>query len=153
MSGGMGTGPAGKSGSQEFDLNLAPIIDCLTVLIAFMLASTAFLSIGILDAGVAAGSGSQAGTPPSVMITLELGQEKSLLLKVTGKANSSLTLPPSGQGWDLSLLSRDLGELKSKWPEVNGLTLSADNKTRYEDVVRVMDTVRQTLPVVILGGF
>ena len=39
---------------KDFDLNLAPIIDCMTVLITFMLASASFLSIGILDAGVAA---------------------------------------------------------------------------------------------------
>jgi biopolymer transport protein ExbD len=42
-------GESGKK-SREFDLNLAPIIDCLTVLITFLLASAAFLAIGQLTA-------------------------------------------------------------------------------------------------------
>jgi biopolymer transport protein ExbD len=44
----------GGGNSQDADINLAPIIDCFTVLIAFMLVSASFLSIGVLDAGIAA---------------------------------------------------------------------------------------------------
>ena len=39
-----------RGGSLDFELNLAPIIDCLVVLITFMLASASFLSISIFDA-------------------------------------------------------------------------------------------------------
>ena len=39
--------------SLDFELNLAPIIDCFTVLIAFILISASFASINILDAGIA----------------------------------------------------------------------------------------------------
>jgi biopolymer transport protein ExbD len=54
ISGGGGSpGRKSKGASQDFDLNLAPIIDCITVLIAFILISTSFISIGLLDAGIA----------------------------------------------------------------------------------------------------
>ena len=50
----MSAGNFEGSGGQDFELNLASLIDCFTVLITFLLASASFLSVGILDAGVAA---------------------------------------------------------------------------------------------------
>ena len=37
----------------DFDLNLAPIIDCFTVLITFLLISASYISINIIEASVA----------------------------------------------------------------------------------------------------
>src|SRR4051812_44898679 len=48
-------GRRGGSHSQDFEVNLTSIIDCFTVLIAFVLVSTSFVSIGLMDAGVSAG--------------------------------------------------------------------------------------------------
>jgi biopolymer transport protein ExbD len=145
----------GRGGSQDFELNLASIIDCLTVLITFLLASTAFISIGILDAGVAAG-GTQAqdGTPPPVNITLELGAGHSMTVKTSGKASSSNTIPAvNGAEWNMNALTQRLQALHQQWPTVNAVTLSADGNVEYKDVVQVMDTTRKTIPVVLLGGF
>ncbi len=140
---------------QDFDLNLAPIIDCMTVLIAFMLASTAFLSIGILDAGVAA-AGAQSTdhvTPPPIQITLEMAPEQTLVLKVTGQTSFTRNLPRAGQGWDYARLVRELGELKKTYPELSAVVLSADNPSHYQDVVNTMETLRPLAPAVLLGGF
>ena len=50
-----------SSGSNgEVELNLAPILDCLTVLVAFLLASASFLSLTALETGIAAQSSEAA---------------------------------------------------------------------------------------------
>ncbi|MDR3607395.1 MAG: biopolymer transporter ExbD [Oligoflexia bacterium] len=152
-----------SSSNQDFELNLAPIIDCLTVLITFMLASATFLSIGILDAGVAAG-GSAAATeqaPPPVNLTIELGHDKNFVLKVTGKENRVIPIAQTTKGvpagtaanYDYETLLQQLAQVEAKWPTVKAITLSADNSVEYEDVVRAMDSIRKTIPVVLLGGF
>ena len=41
---------AHAEGEQDFELNITSIIDCFTVLIAFILTSASFISIGIIDA-------------------------------------------------------------------------------------------------------
>mgnify|MGYP003351965824 CR=1 FL=1 len=46
--------PGPLDGGQDFELNLASIIDCLTVIIAFLLLSSSFVSYGTLDTAVAA---------------------------------------------------------------------------------------------------
>ena len=62
----MSTG-LGSSDSQsgDFELNLASMIDCFTVLIAFLLASSSFLSIGALDVSVIGASAPQDNPPNS----------------------------------------------------------------------------------------
>lgn len=147
VSGFGGTDPAGNLPSQDFELNLAPIIDAFTVLIAFVMISTAFASIGILDAGVAAG-GDRALTqnPPPVRVAVEVKRDDHFLIQVTGKENRSL------EAGDESSLKQQLDAIKKKWPAVNGIVVSADNAIPYEEVVRTMDLVRGSFPAVMLGG-
>jgi biopolymer transport protein ExbD len=148
-------GQDGGSGSQDFDLNLAPIIDCLTVLIAFMLASASFLSIGILDAGVAAAGATATdnATPPPVNIAIELGSDHNFTVKVSGKATSSTPIAKKGSEWNYDELVQNLKHLKAQWPTVNAVTLSAENTVEYQNVVKSMEVIRQEMPVVLLGGF
>jgi biopolymer transport protein ExbD len=148
-------GQDGSGGSQDFDINLAPIIDCLTVLIAFMLASASFLSIGILDAGVAASgaTSTENATPPPVNIAIELGADHGFTVKVTGKSHSTIPIAKNGSEWNFDELVHNLKSLKAQWPTVNAVTLSADNAVEYQNVVKSMEIIRQTMPVVLLGGF
>lgn len=147
-------GSARGGASQDFELNLASIIDCLTVLITFLLASTAFLSIGILDAGVAAaGSTAKDGTPPPINLTLELSKEHKMMVKMTGKSNASESVSAKADQWDMDTLTQKLQAIHQRFPTVNAITLQADNAVEYKDVVQVMDTTRKTIPVVLLGGF
>jgi biopolymer transport protein ExbD len=150
----MSAGVSGGNGSQDFELNLASIIDCFTVLIAFMLASASFLSIGILDAGVAAASAQAApGTPPPINIAVEVGQGGKLTVKLTGKTNSNQVIQAVDGKLDYASLTRSLASTHSKYPDVNALTLTAENSVEYRDVIKTMEEIRKTVPVVLLGGF
>src|SRR5690348_3316307 len=72
--------------SQDFDLNLAPIIDCFVVLIAFVMISSAFASIAILDAGVSAGGDTTDSLKsPPIQISIGLRHDRSAVLRVSGK--------------------------------------------------------------------
>lgn len=147
-------GGSGRGQSQDFELNLASIIDCMTVLITFLLASTAFISIGILDAGVAAaGTESTNTAPPPVNISMELTASHSITVKTSGKSTSSVSIAASGDHWNMDGLTQRLTALHQQWPTVNAVTLNAGDAVEYKDVVQVMDTARKTIPVVLLGGF
>jgi biopolymer transport protein ExbD len=160
-----GGGPdaRGRGGSQDVELNLASIIDCFTVLIAFMLASASFLSIGILDAGIAAaGASASPGTPPAIVVNVELKQDFQYVVKVSGKVTASYpiaagapTATKDGQqkAWDHAALTAKLGELKARFPDVSAVTMSAENTVEYRDVVKSMEITRKTHPAVLLGGF
>jgi biopolymer transport protein ExbD len=161
-----------RAQSQDFELNLASIIDCLTVLIAFVMISTSFVSIGILDAGVAAG-GETAVTqaPAPVNLTITLKADHSISLKLAGKVTSETKVAAPAKGkegaegkdakgvkgandaWDYKALSEQLAEVKRKWPTLNGAVLVADNAVPYRDVVKSMEAARKSIPAILLGGF
>ncbi len=144
----------GSSGSQEVDLNLAPIVDCFTVLITFMLVSASFLSIGVFDAGVgAAGQSAANQTPPKEVVQLEMQPQFGLELKLTGQTNQTIHLNSQNGAWDFDGLIRELNGVKGKWPELDYLVLSAANDIEYGELIKCMEKVRSVLPSVVLGGF
>jgi biopolymer transport protein ExbD len=145
-----------REGSQDFELNLASIIDCFTVLITFMLASASFLSLGILDAGVAAAGASQAATTekaPAVNVTVELRKGFEIGLKVSGRETSTTELAPVSGAFNFDSLEAKLRSVRERWPDTQAVTLSAADDVPYAQVVSVMDRVRKTIPAVLLGGF
>src|SRR4051812_36631719 len=110
---------SGGSDSQDFELNLASLIDCFTVLITFMLASASFLSIGLLDAGIAAAGATSAAKsePPPVNIAIELAKDESFVIKITGKENRTVPISAKGGHWDLEGLALGLTEVKGRWKD------------------------------------
>lgn len=150
----MNIGSEGGSNSQDFDLNLAPIIDCFTVLITFMLVSASFISIGILDAGAGIpGQASSNQTPPAETIQIELQPQFSIEIKLTGAQNQNIQLPAQSGKWDYDGLTRELTNTKQKWPKVDSLILSASNDIQYIQIIQCMEKIKKLYPGVLLGGF
>lgn len=143
-------------GGLDFDLNLAPIIDCFTVLITFLLASASFLSIGLLDAGIAAGGekvNDNVAAPP-IQIELLLTDNGQTVIEITGKLNEKTPVAALNENSrDLHAIESKLQALKSRWPEAQALTISASPQVPYKDVIVAMELARKTHPAVLLGGF
>ena len=120
----------------------------------FLLASSAFLSIGILDAGIAAGGSTTPDkAPPSIQLAVDLMPGHRMEIHVTGKINQTITVPAAGQEWDFTKLNAELNAVKAKFPDVSGVTLKAEESIEYGEVVAGMESVRKSIPAVLLGGF
>lgn len=146
----------GSNNSQDVELNIASIIDAFMVLIAFLLVTASFLSIGILDAGIASGGKTAAQkTPPPIQIRILLKRDHSIVLETKGKQSLSRTLrsKAGAMDWNREALQEELKELKKKWPTVQAVTLSAENEVEYKSVVVTLNQIRSVMPMVLLGGF
>jgi biopolymer transport protein ExbD len=136
--------------AQDFELNLAPIIDCFTVLIAFMLASASFLAIGIFDAGAnaagAAASQSQAPDPVSIQVEIK-GLSRFEVRVTSGKSTSKSEFNTR------ETLRGELNRLKKEWPQLQTATLSADDSVEYKEVILTLAELRSQFPATLLGGF
>ena len=143
------------SGGQDFELNLAPIIDCMTVLIAFVLISASYISIGILESGVAAAGATQ--TTPSdapVSLALSIHRDHTILVMISGKVHKSQVIPAGADGqWNYNALTDHLAYVKSEWPQLKQAVLMADNEVDYREVIKSMEVTRKAVPSVFLGGF
>lgn len=131
----------------EFDLNLAPIIDCFTVLITFMLASASFISISIFDAGFTPAEAVGDPSPPPITVSLDLKKNGTLQVVTKGKLDSTNTFANAEQA------AEALRQLKEKYPGVESMTITADSEVEYESIVQAMEKARPFMPGMVLGGF
>jgi len=123
-------------------------------LITFMLVSASFLSIGILDAGAgAAGQTTMKDTPPPVVVQIELGEQYGMEIKLSGRASDKIKLPATQGDWDYAGLTRELMQIKAKWPQSDSVILSAANDIEYLQVIKIMEKLRKLTPSILLGGF
>jgi biopolymer transport protein ExbD len=136
-----------RGGSLDFELNLAPIIDCLVVLITFMLASASFLSISIFDAGFTPTESVGDPTPPPITLTLDLKKDGSLQLVSHGKFESKNSYKTPDE------VAEAIRQLTEKYPGVTSMNVVADDQVEYESIVRAMEAVRKYMPALVLGGF
>lgn len=155
----MSAGVEGGSG-QDVDLNLAPIIDCFTVLITYLLITASFINLAAMDVGVSA-TGSAAPSdqpmgPPPMIMTLQLTEAGRLVMNVSGgklKTDVVVNIEPLAEGgWNLTELAGRLQQVREKWPEIKDVSVSAEPTVKYKDIVNVINETQRSLPKVFISG-
>jgi len=151
---------AGSSGDGDVELNLAPIIDCFTVLITYLLVTASFLSLAALDVGVSAtGTGapppSPDNTPPPMVMSLEALANGDVKINVRGGVSGReypyVIAALSGQRDEDKLLAK-LEEIKKKWPTITEASVSAEPTVIYKDVVKVIKKIQEAMPKVMISS-
>ncbi len=138
----------------DFELNLAPIIDCFVVLITYMLVSASFLSLGILDIG-AQGNGSaevnaNAQKDPLV-VSLVLNAGRDVIVKQSGKSKSTSKIPSVDGDINFDQVNAQMAQLKKQHPNLEAVLVSAQDNVDYNELVRLIGTVKLVFPLVSLG--
>src|SRR6187551_2381865 len=90
-----------REGEQDFELNIASVIDCFTVLITYLLVSASFISISALDIDLTGVGDAPRSEPPPVSIAVELDSKHSLHVKITGKEKDEWIVEAKDGTWDL----------------------------------------------------
>lgn len=144
-----GSGGSGKDAEQDFEINIASIIDCFTVLITYLLVSTAFISIGMIDVNMATpGPSAVVDKNPDLNLRIDLGSKRLLTLILSGEKSSTLELSAKNGSWDFTGLESALKPIKDKFSQLTIAQLSAAPSTEYTDIVRAVETIRKVMPVV-----
>jgi len=156
-SGGSSSG-RGRGSSADFDLNLAPIIDCFTVLIAFLLASASFLSIGIFETTlpVPSTSGEQAqNTQARLDIVLSTESNGELKLGWSGVQTGNQRVASTGGQFTTESLVSARTQLKEKLPQgaIATLEIRASETSVYSDLIQLIEAARPIFPGIAIGGF
>jgi len=149
-----------SGGTQEVELNLAPIIDCFTVLITYLLVTASFLTFAAVDVSVSANSDSKVAAAPvedkhPLVMTLDLDIDNQILLKVTGgdlKKDYEVKVPAKDGKWDGESLERSLVQITGKWSALSEVSVSAAPAVKYKELVNVINATQKTLPKVYISG-
>ena len=151
-----------SGGSQEVELNLAPIIDCFTVLITYLLVTASFLTLTAVDVSVSATNDSSTPTtPPPVtdekplFMTMDLAATGELFLKVSGgdlKTDYKVTVAGKDGVWNKEVLNATLDKIRNRWSKLSEVSLNAAPEVRYKEVVNLINETQKTMPKVYIAG-
>jgi len=145
-------GARGKGKDQDFELNLASIIDCFTVLITYLLVSASFIALGVFDVSVVSSVASTQNAPgQTVDVTVEIDDQRNIRVRLSGTETGLVSIPPQASRWDYEAMGEALQKVKAKWPDLAGVVLAASTKVEYRDLVTTIERIRQVVPNVALG--
>ena len=131
----------------DFDINILPILDILSVLICFLLLTAVWVQIGTLDTKQAVGDNSSVSAgknPPSLWVTLNENGTVLLQLRDVGTTkNLDSTISRTKQGVNWTAFAGKVKELKAKWPDLKTSVIQPQANTDYGDVIKAMDQLKQ----------
>jgi len=144
----------GEGFEQDFELNIASIIDCFVVVIAYLLLSASFIAIGAFDVGIAAqGAGSDATPPkpPEVTVSVLLQESHNAVIRVSGKENRSYQVEPKGDSWNYEGITEQVEVVKGKWRSLASVNVATEGGVEYQALVKGIESARKAVPTVFIG--
>lgn len=132
----------GRGRSKNFDLNLVPFIDLMSVLITFLLISAVWTQVSMIQLGASFASpkdpNQEVITPPPLEdLVLRLDIKATGYVLYVGK--DVRAIPMLNGEYDKEALSADLDKVKQMYPDKGGIKMAIENEIKYEHVVAAMD--------------
>jgi biopolymer transport protein ExbD len=129
----------------NFDLNIMPVIDILSVLITFLLLTAVWVEMGSIDVRQAVGDNALSGqNPPSIWATVNADGSVSLSLRdIKVRMQNEFHIAGRGNQVDWNRLSSTLQSLKNSLPDLKTAVIRPTATTNYGDVIRVMDAMKK----------
>jgi biopolymer transport protein ExbD len=153
-----------EGSNQEVELNLAPIIDCFTVLITYLLVTASFLTLVAVDVGVSMSNpnpDSKAPPPapvkdPPPTMTMTLAENGEIVLVVSGpkiKKDYSITITPQAPNqWNVQQLESSLKQINASWADLVDVSITSQPNVIFRDLVNLINEVEKIWPKVYISG-
>lgn len=132
----------------DFEINLIPCIDLLSVCICFLLLTAVWLNIGSMNVKQAVGGQSAAETEKKPLVWVFMGQQGELSFDV----QESKTVPANLRKIKLSGLSgkpnmpealKLLQQIKVVEPHLRTALIQPQAQSNYEDIIDLMDQIKK----------
>lgn len=127
------------------DLDITAFMNLMIVLVPVLLVNMVFAQTSILDLRFPTGDAAGA-TQTELQLQVVIGPEQILVSDTQGGLIKAI--PQSDGATDYEALRRVMIELKARLPEKRNITIMPSMTTSYQQLVRVMDTVRSYKTVV-----
>jgi len=135
----------GKKG-VNFELNLVPFIDVLSVCICFLLVTTVFMSLGSFHASQAIGDASseqKASEAKTLMVSFGDRGELKIDVNKGEQTVQSKGIPGSRGKVNLEKFDQWLAQMSEAKAEFKTVLLLPNPVTKYDDLIQVMSQLRK----------
>ena len=139
--GGQPTPSAGGKKSVDFQINMIPMIDLLSVLISFLLMTSVWTQIAKIDVKQSPNLPSEDQPPPppdeeKLNLTVLI---KASGYSVTAKGAVLKDIEKKGDVYDSTVLSEVLKQSRAEHPENEDVQVTSEDKVPYKELITVMD--------------
>lgn len=133
----------------DFEINLIPFIDLLSVCICFLLITAVWLNVGSMDVKQAVGGQAQEDTKKSPLMWVRLTQKGDVDIEVQQSsavpaAMRKIRVGHSADQVDYEGLVATVEKLKKMEPGLNTALIQPTAVTVYEQIIDVMDSLRKS---------
>lgn len=138
MAGGAPVPPGGgPKRSIDFQLNMVPFIDLLSVLISFLLMTSVWNQVAKIDVEPAPEQGGDVRTQEELDLTIVV---KASGYTVTTRGAVVKEIEKHGEAYDVASLAGTLERQRAEHPDNHDVVVVCEDEIAYEDLVHVMDT-------------
>jgi biopolymer transport protein TolR len=133
----------------DFELNLVPFIDLLSVCICFLLITAVWLNVGSMNVKQAVGgqAAAEAEKKPLLMVSMEDNGDVNLDVKESNHLPANLKrvkVEAMAGKFNTEMLEKVLAEIKQAEPNLRTALIQPKSQTVYEDIVGLMDQFRKS---------
>ncbi len=138
-----GQGGRGRKKNMNFELNLVPFIDVLSVCICFLLVTAVFINLGSIHVSQAVGSEKLDETPSKGSITVSMGGQGDVRFEVkdvkgfTGDLNL-VTVKGSGGKVNFAKTEEWIKAFSTRFADVKTVLLMPNPTSKYDDMIQLM---------------
>jgi biopolymer transport protein TolR len=142
--GAMPTASSGGKKTVDFQLNLIPMIDLLSVLISFLLMTAVWTQVARIDVKQQPNLPTDEPTPPPEEEKINL----TILIKASGytvtkKGTVVKEIEKKGEEYDSKALTEVLKSVVAEHPDNHDVTVTSEDKVPYQELITVMDMCLQ----------
>lgn len=132
----------------DFEINLIPCIDLLSVCICFLLLTAVWLHVGSMNVKQAVGGQAVGEAPKKPLLWVYMGQAGELTFKVqqsslVPSALANLKLPGLEGHANFTGLNQALTQLTAKDPGLKTALIQPQAQSSYEEIIALMDEFKK----------
>lgn len=124
------------------ELNITAFMNLMVVLVPFLLMTAVFSHITILDLNLPPPGAQDNKQPKKPPYELRITIREKMLVLSDNRLGLIQRIPSKGKEHNFAKLKETLKQVKARIPEHTNITILAEQKTRYDDLIRAMDSSR-----------
>jgi biopolymer transport protein ExbD len=124
------------------ELNITAFMNLMVVLVPFLLMTAVFSHITILDLNLPPPGAADKQKPKKPPYELRVTIRGNMLVISDNRLGLIKRIPSKGGEHDYARLKQTLKQVKARLPQHSNITILAEQKTSYNDLIRTMDNSR-----------
>ncbi|MFN7730043.1 MAG: ExbD/TolR family protein [Bdellovibrio sp.] len=137
-----------QSKHLDFELNLVPFIDLLSVCICFLLLTAVWLNIGTMNVKQAVGGQPAAETEKKAILWVFMGEKGELMLEAKDASRlpaglRKLTIAAVDGQINTEQFDSIMAQMKQSEPDLRTALIQPKAQTSYEAIIHLMDRFKK----------